>query len=107
CGGPRRQVLRCVTQVQQALVVVEHAVCLRPKRGDSRFVWHTWPNYSRIALGSEEVDVAAFGKPKSTYLLLLFPVALLVIGTVLLALVRRQIVDWQTLTGALLFAAGL
>ena len=53
------------------------------------------------------MDVAAFAKPKSTYLLLLFPVALLVIGLVLLALVRRQIVDWQTLTGAVLFAGGL
>jgi cell division protein FtsW (lipid II flippase) len=32
---------------------------------------------------------------------------LLAIGLVLLALVRRQIVDWQTLTGAVLFAGGL
>jgi cell division protein FtsW (lipid II flippase) len=39
--------------------------------------------------------------------LLLFPVALLATGLVLLALVRRQVVDWQTLTGAGLFAAGL
>jgi cell division protein FtsW (lipid II flippase) len=36
-----------------------------------------------------------------------FPVALLAIGLVLLALVRRQVVEWQTLTGAGLFAAGL
>ena len=43
----------------------------------------------------------------ATDLLLLFPVALLAIGLLLLALVRRQIVDWQTLTGALLFAGGL
>jgi cell division protein FtsW len=39
--------------------------------------------------------------------LLVFPVALLAIGLVLLALVRKQVVDWQTLTGAGLFAAGL
>jgi cell division protein FtsW (lipid II flippase) len=39
--------------------------------------------------------------------LLLFPVALLAVGLVLLALVRRQVVDWQTLTGAALFAGGL
>ena len=45
--------------------------------------------------------------PSLTDLLLLFPVALLAIGLTLLALVRRQIVDWQTLTGAVLFAAGL
>jgi cell division protein FtsW (lipid II flippase) len=45
--------------------------------------------------------------PSATDLLLLFPVALLAIGLVLLALVRRQIVDWQTLTGAALFASGL
>lgn len=45
--------------------------------------------------------------PSATDLLLLFPVALLAIGLVLLALVRRQIVDWQTLTGAVLFASGL
>ena len=45
--------------------------------------------------------------PSLTDLLLLFPVALLAIGLMLLALVRRQIVDWQTLTGAVLFAEGL
>ena len=45
--------------------------------------------------------------PSATDLLLLCPVALLAIGLVLLALVRRQIVDWQTLTGAVLFAGGL
>jgi cell division protein FtsW (lipid II flippase) len=39
--------------------------------------------------------------------LLAFPVAILACGLVLLALVRRQVVDWQTLTGAGLFAAGL
>src|ERR1700674_4489949 len=43
----------------------------------------------------------------SADLLLVFPVGLLAIGLVLLALVRRQVVDWQTLTGAALFAAGL
>jgi cell division protein FtsW (lipid II flippase) len=40
-------------------------------------------------------------------ILLLFPVALLAVGLVLLALVRRQVVDWQTLTGTALFAAAL
>ena len=39
--------------------------------------------------------------------LLLFPVAFLAAGLVLLALVRRQPVDWQTLTGAGLFGAAL
>jgi cell division protein FtsW len=39
--------------------------------------------------------------------LLLFPVAILATGLVLLALVRRQVVEWQTLTGAGLFAAAL
>jgi cell division protein FtsW (lipid II flippase) len=39
--------------------------------------------------------------------LLAFPVAILATGLVLLALVRRQVVEWQTLTGAALFAAGL
>src|SRR5579859_1061619 len=43
----------------------------------------------------------------SPNLLLAFPVALLAIGLLLLAMVRRQIVDWQTLTGAGLFAGGL
>src|ERR1700716_3200532 len=42
-----------------------------------------------------------------TSLLLAFPVCLLAVGLVLLALVRKQVVDWQTLTGAGLFAAGL
>ena len=41
------------------------------------------------------------------HLLLAFPVAILAAGLVLLALVRRQVVEWQTLTGAALFAAGL
>ena len=44
---------------------------------------------------------------KVTRALLAFPVAILAAGLVLLALVRRQVVDWQTLTGAGLFAAGL
>jgi cell division protein FtsW (lipid II flippase) len=39
--------------------------------------------------------------------LLVFPVAILATGLVLLALVRRQVVDWQTLTGAGLFAVAL
>src|SRR5919198_3066849 len=38
---------------------------------------------------------------------LVYPVLLLGVGLVLLALERRQPVDWQTLTGAGLFAAGL
>jgi cell division protein FtsW (lipid II flippase) len=38
---------------------------------------------------------------------LAFPVAIMATGLVLLALVRRQVVDWETLTGAGLFAAGL
>src|ERR1700704_6069513 len=44
---------------------------------------------------------------RSVDALLLFPVALLAIGLVLLALVRRQVLEWQTLTGAGLFAVGL
>lgn len=40
-------------------------------------------------------------------LLLAFPAALLAIGLIQLAIVRRQIVEWQTLTGAAIFAAGL
>src|SRR5919198_5162551 len=39
--------------------------------------------------------------------LLVYPVLLLGVGLILLALERRQPVDWQTLTGAGLFAAGL
>ncbi len=39
--GPGRQVLRRVSQVHQALVVVKYAVWPRPKRGYGRFVWHT------------------------------------------------------------------
>ncbi len=39
--------------------------------------------------------------------LLLFPVALLATGLVLLAVVRQQVVEWETLTGAGLFALGL
>jgi cell division protein FtsW (lipid II flippase) len=53
------------------------------------------------------VSVFAYERPKNTDLLLLFPIALVAIGLVLLALVRRQILDWQTLTGAILFASGL
>jgi cell division protein FtsW (lipid II flippase) len=44
---------------------------------------------------------------RNSDILLIFPVALLASGLVMLALVRRQIVDWQTLTGAALFACGL
>ena len=40
-------------------------------------------------------------------LTLVFPVALLGTGLVLLALVRRQVVDWETLAGAGIFAVGL
>jgi cell division protein FtsW (lipid II flippase) len=39
--------------------------------------------------------------------LLVYPVLLLGVGLVLLALERRQVVEWQTLTGAGLFAAAL
>src|SRR3979409_1489784 len=39
--------------------------------------------------------------------LLIFPVGLLAVGLVLLALARSQIVAWQTLTGALVFALAL
>jgi cell division protein FtsW len=39
--------------------------------------------------------------------LLFFPVAILTTGLVLLAVVRRQAVEWQTLTGAGLFAVAL
>ena len=39
--------------------------------------------------------------------LLLFPVAILATGLVLLAVVRRQAVEWQTLTGAGLFGLAL
>jgi cell division protein FtsW (lipid II flippase) len=47
------------------------------------------------------------GQRQVTDVLLILPVALLAIGLVLLALVRREVVDWQTLTGAGLFALGL
>ena len=46
-------------------------------------------------------------QPARSVILLVFPVAVLAVGLVLLALVRRQIVQWQTLTGAILFAAAL
>jgi cell division protein FtsW (lipid II flippase) len=39
--------------------------------------------------------------------LLFFPVLLLALGLIQLALVRKQVLEWQTLTGAALFAAGL
>ena len=42
-----------------------------------------------------------------TRVLFAFPVALLGAGLVLLAVVRRQVVEWQTLTGAGLFAVAL
>jgi cell division protein FtsW (lipid II flippase) len=44
---------------------------------------------------------------RSADLLVAFPVGLLAVGLVLLALVRKEVVDWQTLTGAGVFAAGL
>jgi len=50
---------------------------------------------------------STYSWPKTADLLLLFPIAFLAAGLVLLALVRRQIVDWQTMTGAGLFAGGL
>ncbi len=40
-------------------------------------------------------------------LLLVFPALLLGLGLIQLALVRKQVVEWQTLTGAALFALGL
>jgi cell division protein FtsW (lipid II flippase) len=40
-------------------------------------------------------------------LLLVFPAVLLALGLVQLALVRKQVVEWQSLTGAGLFALGL
>src|SRR5690348_963758 len=45
--------------------------------------------------------------PLAPLTLLAFPVAILAVGLVLLALVRREVVDWQTLTGAGLFALAL
>src|SRR5580765_3156958 len=45
--------------------------------------------------------------PRGARLLLVFPVALLGFGLVQLAVVRQQVVDWQTLGGAALFAVGL
>ena len=39
--------------------------------------------------------------------LLVFPVAILATGLVLLAVVRQQVIEWETLTGALVFAAAL
>src|SRR5262245_10157420 len=42
-----------------------------------------------------------------TRLLVVVPVALFAVGLVHLAIVRQQVVDWQTLSRAALFAAGL
>src|SRR5215467_6957090 len=39
--------------------------------------------------------------------LLVFPVILLALGLIQLALARKQVLEWQTVTGAGLFAAGL
>jgi cell division protein FtsW (lipid II flippase) len=51
---------------------------------------------------------STFGAPSaSASALLVFPVAVLTTGLILLAVVRRQVVEWETLTGAALFAAGL
>src|SRR5437870_4158417 len=50
---------------------------------------------------------AVFTRPAQYSALFVFPVLLLGIGLVLLALVRRQAVEWQTLSGAALFAVGL
>src|SRR6266699_1157678 len=47
------------------------------------------------------------GATRSTEWLLGFPVAILASGLLLLALVRQQVLEWQTLTGAGLFAIGL
>lgn len=44
--------------------------------------------------------------PRTTSLIV-FPVAILATGLVLLAVVRQQVVEWETLTGAGLFALGL
>lgn len=46
-------------------------------------------------------------RPSASPGLLIYPVLLLVVGLMLLALERKQVVEWQTLTGAGLFAAGL
>ena len=51
--------------------------------------------------------MATYVQRRAPDLLLLFPVALLATGLVLLALARRQVVEWETLTGAGLFAAAL
>ena len=51
--------------------------------------------------------MATHAQRRAPDLLLLFPVALLATGLVLLALARRQVVEWETLTGAGLFAAAL
>jgi len=47
------------------------------------------------------------GPPFGTRLLVLVPVALFAVGLVHLAVVRQQVVEWQTLSGAGLFAVGL
>src|ERR1700704_1562654 len=53
------------------------------------------------------MDALAPYERRSFDALLIFPVGLLAVGLVLLALARRQIVEWQTLTGALVFALAL
>jgi cell division protein FtsW len=45
--------------------------------------------------------------PRTVEFTLAFPVVTMATGLVLLAVVRRQLVEWETLTGAGLFAAGL
>lgn len=51
--------------------------------------------------------LSAPAAPRHAPLLLLFPAVLLALGLVLLAVARQQVVEWQTLTGAGLFAAAL
>jgi cell division protein FtsW (lipid II flippase) len=53
-------------------------------------------------MAARSVTSARLGAP-----LLVFPVLLLGVGLVMLAVVRGQIVQWETLTGAGLFALGL
>jgi cell division protein FtsW (lipid II flippase) len=51
--------------------------------------------------------VATIRRTYNQTVLLTFPATILAVGLLLLALVRRQAVEWQTLTGAGLFAVGL
>src|ERR671935_1318143 len=67
-----------------------------------------------FGIGSRTIARAGYDQNMATQVgrrapdvLLLFPVALLATGLVLLALARRQVVEWETLTGAGLFAAAL